>query len=143
MHHVFCKLSHIDFTVSEFQLPLAVFLLIEKITLVYLPALLNILIGKYLVVEVKGGTSSGIVIDFTFAMEVVHVPAAIISEATVGIVETPFSMHFVVFPVPFVVAAIFVIKDTSAVSLTIFDLSYVACSHIILNCPLFVLVVVG
>ena len=143
MNHVICELPHIDFAVAEFQLALTVFLLVEKVTLIDFPALLYILVCKDLEVEREGDTTSAVVIDLAFAVEVVHVPAAIISEAAIGIVEAPFAMHFVVFPVPFVVAAIVVIEEASTISLPIFDLPDIACSHIILNCPLFVFIIVG
>lgn len=143
MNHVICELSHIDLAVAEFQLALAVFLLVEKITLIDFPALLDILVCKDLEVERERSTSSAVIIDLAFAVEVIHVPAAIIGKAAIGIVEAAFAMHFVIFPVSLVVAAIIVIEETSAIALTIFDLSDIACSHIILNCPLFVFIIVG
>jgi hypothetical protein len=55
------------------------FLLIKEVTLVDLPTLLYILIGEYFVVDGEWGSSARVVIDFAFAMKVIHVPVAIVS----------------------------------------------------------------
>ena len=54
------------------------FLLVEKIALVDLPTLFDVLVGQYFVVNGERGSSAAVVVDFAFAMEVVHVPVAAI-----------------------------------------------------------------
>ncbi len=76
-------------------------------------------------------------------MKSIHVPPSLVGETAVGVVETPPPMHFIVFPLTFIIAAVDIVIKTSSPSLAVLGLTDIFSPHSILKNLFFIIVFNG
>lgn len=128
MHVVIFEISSINLSISEVQLPLSVLGVPLEVSLVFEPLLVEgVEVG---IVEASLDCYWIIVVHCSQAVKLVVFPLALIGHLAVGVVKSPVSLHFVVFPFAFVPAALFVDELSLPVAHAIFLEALVSCADV-------------
>lgn len=73
------------------------------------------------------------VVNFAIPMEFVHSPVSLICEFPIWIIKVSFTMHSIIFPLPFINTPLNIIEFPITVSHPIFSLSFISSSIILFN----------
>ena len=128
MDVVILESSSINLSICEVQLPLPVLGVSLEITFVFEPLLVEGV--EVCIVEASLDCYWIIVVHCSQAVKLVVFPLPLIGHLGVGVVKSPVSLHFVVFPFPFVPAAFFVHELSLPVAHAVFLEALVPCADV-------------
>ena len=108
--HIIPEMPFKDLTVGQGEFAVAILAVLSKVSLILYPVVIDLI--PIFVVEGHTEDNDLLIVESSFAFELVILPLPIVSDFVVGIVEDAFAIHFVFLPFSNVLAT-FVVEESA------------------------------